>query len=391
MKQQEVKDVIIDLLEEIVNRTKYINHHHPGKDMSLDIDLVKDDLRLLYRKFEALKKLAEEPPKYGHVVDKPGSVQQVPPHQQQQPPHQEQQLSHQEQQPPEPEQKLPHQEQQLPHQEQQPPEPEQKLPHQEQQLTQQIQTEEEPATASGDHDADQEVREREEARRRFFEPAPIIHPPEKKAETDDSLLPEPGAESQDTEDSGPDKVSGQAVSETEPQRPDATTGEDDNTNMEPKTVKVTTSAAQEEPPAKVKASEHIDSDGNNSKPKTVLDLLSAYGKKTIGDQYAGEDNSVHQRIAGNREDKSIGARMQQNPISSIKEVIGVNEKFLFINELFDGNIQVYYDAIARLNDFDNMQAAFDYLNELGAQYAWDAGRSTDTIEKLASYVQRRYM
>lgn len=83
--------------------------------------------------------------------------------------------------------------------------------------------------------------------------------------------------------------------------------------------------------------------------------------------------------------------MQQQPINSIKDAIGINEKFLFINELFKGDIEMYRQAMDDLNEKENMQAAFDSLNELADKYSWDANRSTATIEKLANIVQRRYM
>jgi hypothetical protein len=307
MKKMEVKDAIIDLLEEIVSRTNYINHHHPGKDLSLDIDLVKDDLRLLYRNFEALKKLASEQPPAEDAGDKTAGMGNAPPQQK---------------------------------------EPVQKN----------TQMPEEPQVASGES----------------APPSPETGNPEPKASVSESE---------------PDKP----LQEPEQQGAESTPQADDQTRDEPEKEMVKPDPAPIEPAGTTLPTEHTRLTGNNSKNKTVIDLLSAYGQKTIGDQYAVQDNSVHQRIAGSKEDRSIGAQMQQKPVSNIKDVIGVNEKFLFINELFDGNIQAYYDAIARLNDFENMQAAFDYLNELSAQFAWDAGRSTATIEKLANYVQRRHM
>ena len=130
----------------------------------------------------------------------------------------------------------------------------------------------------------------------------------------------------------------------------------------------------------------------NNNQKAVIDILSEYGQLTIGDQYLKEeDDSLHKRIAGQKEDKSIGARMQQHPIGDLKDVIGVNEKFLFINELFGGDIQDYRKAIAELNGMDGIRTAFDYLNQLAVEYSWDAARSASTIEKLANYVQRRHM
>ena len=132
-------------------------------------------------------------------------------------------------------------------------------------------------------------------------------------------------------------------------------------------------------------------DAKGSNGKTVIDLFSQHQTRSIGDQFGQDDNSLHQRISGQKEDKSIGARLQQHPINSIKDAIGLNEKFLFINELFEGDIQVYNEAIAKLNNMGSMKEAFDYLNELTAVHHWDAKRSAETIEKLAGFVQRRYL
>ena len=126
-------------------------------------------------------------------------------------------------------------------------------------------------------------------------------------------------------------------------------------------------------------------------PENNLQKVPGNATRSIGEQFPVDNNSLHQRISNMKEDRSIGARMQQHPISNIKDAIGVNEKFLFINELFNGNIQAYHEAIATLNSLDSVQAAFDHLNELNKDYKWDAERSAATIEKLANFVQRRYM
>ncbi len=126
-------------------------------------------------------------------------------------------------------------------------------------------------------------------------------------------------------------------------------------------------------------------------PESNLQKVPGKATRSIGEQFPAENNSLHQRISTMKEDRSIGERMQQHPISNIKDAIGVNEKFLFINELFNGNIQAYHEAIATLNSMNSVQAAFDHLNELNKDNKWDAERSAATIEKLANFVQRRYM
>ena len=134
---------------------------------------------------------------------------------------------------------------------------------------------------------------------------------------------------------------------------------------------------------------HGDAKGSNG--RTVIDLFSQQHTRSIGDQLGQDDNSLHQRISSQKEDKSIGARLQQHRINNIKDAIGLNEKFLFINELFGGDIQVYNEVIAKLNNMETLKEAFDYLNELTNIHHWDTKRSTETIDKLAGFVQRRYL
>lgn len=106
---------------------------------------------------------------------------------------------------------------------------------------------------------------------------------------------------------------------------------------------------------------------------------------------ASSSNSIHERLMQMKEDKSIGARLQQKPIENLKDAIGLNEKFLFINELFNGNIQAYNEAIGQLNSFPSIHEAFEFINSLTGEFAWDGNRSADTIEKFANLVQRRYI
>lgn len=126
-------------------------------------------------------------------------------------------------------------------------------------------------------------------------------------------------------------------------------------------------------------------------PRQIIDVLGGKANQVVADLFSEEDNSLHSRMSGMREDRSIGTRMQRKPIASLREGIGVNEKFLFINELFDGNIQAYNDAITRLNGMNTAAEAFEYLNELTRTHKWEAGRSSATIEMLANYVQRRFL
>ncbi len=96
-----------------------------------------------------------------------------------------------------------------------------------------------------------------------------------------------------------------------------------------------------------------------------------FGTTTIADKYKNETKSVNEKIQKNKTDKSIGLKMLHNPIKDLKSAIGINEKFLFINELFKGNMKAYNDSIINLNDSESYDKAFEYLDKLKNDYKWE--------------------
>jgi outer membrane biosynthesis protein TonB len=306
---QEIKDRIIHLLEEIVGRAHSINQQDHGQE-GLEIDLVMEDLRSLYRQFDLLRR---QPEVAGEKLEVP--------------------------------------------------------------LSQPLATSPEQGFANKALEEASEAVDPEPSEERERGPyggqgaglkdeAELCQPvQEEEPSVGEDKLPVPAEEIQP---------------EPEPKKA-----------PEPQPVKET----PPEPPARPVRESALKAQGSKGNgPRSVLDLFADQSPSpSVRDSLAKEDNTLHNRIIAQKEDRSIGARLQMTPISSLKEAIGVNEKFLFINELFGGNIQVYNETIARLNSFKDMSEAFSYLNELNELLGWDEQRSAQTIEKLANFVQRRYM
>ena len=55
----------------------------------------------------------------------------------------------------------------------------------------------------------------------------------------------------------------------------------------------------------------------------------------------------------------------------LKMTIGVNEKYLLTQELFDGNIKAYAEAVSRLNEAEDATAASALWQAMSRQHAWD--------------------
>ena len=89
-----------------------------------------------------------------------------------------------------------------------------------------------------------------------------------------------------------------------------------------------------------------------------------------------------------QEDHSLAAKLQQNPVRDLKSVIGINDKFLFVNELFGGSMEKYNKSIENLNDLKTLNGAMIYLNELKIELQWNS--SNEAYQKLAELVRRKF-
>ena len=98
------------------------------------------------------------------------------------------------------------------------------------------------------------------------------------------------------------------------------------------------------------------------------------------------NETLGERMMG--EDHSLAAKLQQAPGRDLKSVIGINDKFLFVNELFGGSMEKYNKSIENLNDLKTLNGAMIYLNELKIELQWNS--SNEAYLKLKELVSRKF-
>ena len=108
--------------------------------------------------------------------------------------------------------------------------------------------------------------------------------------------------------------------------------------------------------------------------KGTPDLFTA--PRTIADVFQDTD------------DNSLAARMQLNPITDIKTAIGINDKFLFINTIFHGEISAYNKAIDQLNELPTFYQVFHLINDLKAGYGKEDNK--ESFARLLNIVKRKF-
>ncbi len=88
-------------------------------------------------------------------------------------------------------------------------------------------------------------------------------------------------------------------------------------------------------------------------------------------------------------DISLAARLQRKPVADLATAIGINDKFLLLNELFGGSMEKYNKSIRSLNNFSTLLGAKTYMSELQIEFQWDC--ESDAYKKLDDLVERRFM
>lgn len=99
--------------------------------------------------------------------------------------------------------------------------------------------------------------------------------------------------------------------------------------------------------------------------------------------------SLNDLFISQKEDKSIGAQFQHAKVTDLTKAISLNDKFVYIRELFNEKGEEFGAAIQKLNTCPTMEDAFNYLETLKRQYFWD---STSTAYlSLCDLLRRKYM
>lgn len=110
-------------------------------------------------------------------------------------------------------------------------------------------------------------------------------------------------------------------------------------------------------------------------------------RKEINELVAQHAPSLNDR---HRQSKSeIGDRLGEMPVKDLKQAIGINDKFQFIQELFRGDVDMYERSIKTINEFRSLQEAEYWIErELKIRQGWlDDTRS---VQHFYTLVKKRF-
>lgn len=91
-----------------------------------------------------------------------------------------------------------------------------------------------------------------------------------------------------------------------------------------------------------------------------------------------------------RSERPVGTLAEQAPkVESLREAISINQRFSFINELFEGENMAYHAAIQHLDTLPDAESAKRYVSEhLASKHDW--ARKDEHVNKLLKLIDRKF-
>lgn len=103
--------------------------------------------------------------------------------------------------------------------------------------------------------------------------------------------------------------------------------------------------------------------------------------KTLGDSFLKE-KSVNDIIGDDF--SKLEHKLSNRPVSSIQAAIGINDRFQYIRELFEGSAENFAKTVADLDSMNDIKEAVNYLQ---THFKW---KKNETSLKFVSLIKRRF-
>ena len=122
-------------------------------------------------------------------------------------------------------------------------------------------------------------------------------------------------------------------------------------------------------------------------PLAEVPTLAKQKPREINDHIAVRQSSLNDVL---KEDAlEVGHLLTEAPVRDLKKAIGINDRFVFIQELFRGDETMYERCVKTINNF-RIYAEAEYWieRELNVKLGWD--KNSDTAQHFYRIVKRRF-
>jgi hypothetical protein len=104
----------------------------------------------------------------------------------------------------------------------------------------------------------------------------------------------------------------------------------------------------------------------------------------VADQFSGMSHTFYEQSGNMKSDTDISEVLKSRPVNDLTEAIGINDRFLFVREIFNGDQVSYNEAIAKLNKVDSLTDAKAVIMSYTGE-----GEESEAVTQLIDLVKRK--
>ena len=118
--------------------------------------------------------------------------------------------------------------------------------------------------------------------------------------------------------------------------------------------------------------------------KTGIPISSS---NTVSDIYKKEATEINDQFSGKQE-SNVADKLQKTQTNDLMKAIDVNDKFLFIRELFNGNGSLFTEVVNTINEFPKITEAIEYFEEMKTKYRWK--EESEAYKRMYALILKKY-
>jgi hypothetical protein len=140
-------------------------------------------------------------------------------------------------------------------------------------------------------------------------------------------------------------------------------------------------------PAEIPTLAHQAAIGSNIETKEYTRRVEAAEIFEFNTALANQVESLNEKLKEERVE--VATALQGSPIRDLKKAIGINDRFLFVNDLFRGDENMYERSIKTINSFSIYpEAEYWITRELKVKLSWPD--NSDTVKLFDQLIKRRF-
>lgn len=106
---------------------------------------------------------------------------------------------------------------------------------------------------------------------------------------------------------------------------------------------------------------------------------------------SSSDNPKYSVLFTLPKSNELSERLGDRPIQDLTKAFAINDRLLYINELFGRDSTAFNDTLQLLNKFDRMDEAKSLLVSVAEQYDWTQEERLEIAQSFVKTVRRKYV